>query len=276
MSTLRAFAFGAPILIGMSLLAAHAAAAGVAYDYTITHTGGDKDWRVASAVEIDGAQQRVDFREVTGYMAQTAQSDYRSDAFALSSSADLATYYYPAQKQVLERHIEPGAMFKLKQQVDGDTTKGIGTTAEDVRVSVRDLGDGGAIEGMPTRKVEIKLSFVNGVTVGAYKTSGKREYTSTVWSTDRIDPAATAFLAHRLFRDQLPEEANRLIAQRDPYAARFVLRRVTTISVPISGKTVTTTTEEAVTNYRSATFAATEFAAPSGYEAVKHAPVPPR
>jgi hypothetical protein len=250
------------------------ALAGVAYDYTVAHSG-PKDWQITSAVEVDGARQRVNFGEVTGYMASTAQSEYRTGAFALCSDGGAnATYFYPNEKQMLEKHIVPGVMYQMKQQVEGDVIKGFTTTIEDPKVTVRDLGDGGIIDGMPTHKMEIHASFVNGVVVGAYKTSGKQEYVSEVWTTDRIDPSAAAFVTQQFFRNLMPIEITKLIDQHDPFSKRFVLHRVTTIRVPIKGEVVTSVTEETVKNYRAKAIAEDDFVAPTGYEPVKHAPVP--
>jgi hypothetical protein len=248
--------------IPLFLLVSAPAWAGARYDYEIVHSGA-KDWVIKSSVEIEGAQQRVGFADVSAYMTATAQSEYRKDAFAISSDGgNNATFFYPGEKQLL--HKQFGA---------AGVTHGFSIEIESPKVKVRDLGDGGVIAGMPTHKCEIELSFSRVVDVGGNRTSGKLEYVSDVWTTDQIAASDTTFIMNRFFRDQMPPEINQLIdAQLSD--KHFVIRRVTTVRVPIKGEMVTSVTTESMTNHRAGSIPDSEFALPAGYDEVRHAPLP--
>jgi len=222
--------------------------AGITYDFRTVTTGlQGTDQRVHASVE--GANVRLDFETGDGML-------FRNGAVAVSHDGGTKlTVLDPQAKTFFDIDLsslnagEMANMFKLSNE----------------KVSVKDAGDGGVMEGYPTQRKT--------VTAGADVVIGNAmsmhfEVTMESWSTAKIPMEAAGFLQRRTGNTGLPM-LDKLIAAQSNAVKGFPLKQITTVKVMKGGKTTlemsSTTT---VSNVKQKTVPAASFVVPAGYRRV--------
>lgn len=132
------------------------------------------------------------------------------------------------------------------------------------KVTVRDGGDAGKIEGYPVRQSSVESSYdVLLDALGQKMTLGMQMSTDVLW-TDAIDAGFTNFLQMRGLRTGV-EAVDKMLAAQTAAIKGFPLKQTTTTRVMMNGSSMTSTTTTTVSAIKQATFAAALFAMPSGY-----------
>lgn len=125
-------------------------------------------------------------------------------------------------------------------------------TIANSKVSARDLGDGGTIEGYPTRKWSLDASY--DVVIADTRTHVTMH--SDSWRTDRI-PEEVRFNGH----------ADPIERMMPPNVKGFPLKEVTTIRTrPPGGREATAVSTMGVHDLRRVTTTPAQFAIPAGYK----------
>ncbi len=134
------------------------------------------------------------------------------------------------------------------------------------KVSVREAGDGGAIEGYPTRKYIIDTSYDMALTIMGIKNQSSIQSTSEVWTTMKLGEERRMFLQERSFRTGI-EELDEVMEAQAKALKGFPLKHVTkTVTTAKNGKTSTTRSTVTIANIKKKTVDAGQFKLPSGYK----------
>ena len=208
-------------LTRLILFIAATASAGIAYRFEGTSAAGH--------VVAEGKSMRIEFDRGDGML-------FKEHTVVLTTDGGRTlTVLDPATKTFATMRLDDlfGAM-----------------TVSSSKVSARDLGSGGTIEGYPTRKWSLDASYdliLAGAPARVHMTLH-----SDSWRTDRI-----------------PEEQQFKLRQGDPLAKLmppqvkgFALKEVTTIR---TGSSTTVTSTTAVHDVRTVKTAPAQFAVPAGY-----------
>jgi hypothetical protein len=145
---------------------------------------------------------------------------------------------------------------------------GAGMTISDPKVSTRDLGDGGVLEGYPTRRWSVDIAFDAALEITGEKATTHMNMRIESWRTDRLPEAAASIIASQGTRTGIAAIDKLLDAMTAANAKGFPLKEVTTIGVKVgNGQETSTTTSLQVHDVRQhvATTPA-QFAIPSGYK----------
>lgn len=240
-------------LIAIVLMAAAAlpAWAGVTYRFE-TATTGLASTRIAGTVQAEGRDMRVDLSSGDGTMFKSGSVALTRDGGSTITITDPASKtFYVVNAGDLSGG---GAMLETMRQT-------MGFRIENPKVSVRDAGDGGKIEGYATRKSIVDASFDLGLQNMRLSMSTSTE----TWATTAIGGEYANLFQQRAFRTGIPE-LDRVIAAQAGAVKGFPIKQVSTVRVKQNGsemKTVTTTT---VTGIQKKAVPATAFAMPAGYK----------
>lgn len=115
------------------------------------------------------------------------------------------------------------------------------------KVGVRDGGDGGTIEGYPTRRSIIDSSYDINIDAMGRKMTIAVKMSSESWTTDKIEASYTNFLQARGLRTGVPA-IDKLIDAQSGKITGFPLKQITTMRITHGGagdmtsKTTTTVT----------------------------------
>ena len=143
-------------------------------------------------------------------------------------------------------------------------------TIEAPKVSVHDFGDGGPIEGLPTRKMSMDATINMSIGGFGQKVSSSLVMHSETWSTDKIDPAHRDLFKLSSPRTGIEAFDKVMAAQAASYIGRFTLKQVSTLRSEFNGREQVTTTTTTVTNVRTKAVDAALFDDPKGYREVEN------
>jgi len=229
------------------VLAALDATAGLTYDFRTT-TSGLQASEQNGHVSVDGTNLRMEF--VTGDGAM-----FQDGAVAISHNAGgKIAVLDPHDKTYWELDVE-----SLKAGALADMVK---MTNE--KVDVKDAGDGGTIEGYPTKHKIVTASA--DMTVGGAPAM-RLELSMESWTTEKIPVAAAAFFQRHLGSTGLPM-LDKLIAVQSDQVKGFPLKQVTNIKVTQTGgaANMQMTTTTSVTNVKTQAIAPALFTIPPDYK----------
>jgi hypothetical protein len=133
---------------------------------------------------------------------------------------------------------------------------------------VHDAGDGGKIEGFPTRKMIVDASIVMRIDLMGQKLASSIALHSENWGTDRIDPSARNLFQMSSPRTGIEAFDKLMDAQSAAFAGRFPLKQITTMRVTQDGREMVTTSTATVTKIKQKAIDAKVFADPKGYKKV--------
>lgn len=235
--------------------AACSAAAGTTYDFT-SHTSGLQASTVAGTVSVDGPHARIDLRQGDGML-------FRDGSYLITQGRDLFVFD-PAAKTFYQLRLDQLA------SMTGTALGGgmVQLRFEEPRVTSRDLGDGGKIEGYPTRRTSLDATINIVVDAMGQSMSSRMRMETTSWSTDRLSASLMNVFQSGAMRSGIPALDRLIDAQTASTRGRFPLRQTTIIHLLQNGRDLVTNTTTAVTHIRNATIAPSQFAVPSGYTKV--------
>ena len=244
------------ILLLIFVVTSGAAFAGVSYRFEM-EASGLASRGMAGSVDAEPGSMRVNIDRGDGMM-------YADHSFAITSGkAKRLTVVDPSAKTFYEIALDDlagggGSMLhQLKEMMNLTVTR--------PRVDVRDLGDGGTIEGYPTRHRLVETSYR--VTVAAAALSVAFTTTVESWTTDKIPSDYASVLAQNELRSGIPE-VDKLIEAQAGQAAGFPLRQISTTKIARSDSTITLKTVTTIRDVRSRAINPSVFAVPPGYTRV--------
>lgn len=139
---------------------------------------------------------------------------------------------------------------------------GMDVKVDNTKTTTRDLGDGGTIEGYPTRRWAVETSF--DVTMEAFTVH--LSMLSESWRTERLSEAAASIFAGQETRTGIPEVDKILESMASATVKGFPLKEVTTIRTKsASGKESSMTSTVEVHDIKHVDTTKATFAIPAGY-----------
>jgi len=210
-------------------------------------------------VKADQGNVRIDVASGDGLL-------FGDGSVVLSSTGGrMVTVLDPSKKTFYDLDVENllgravGALSQFRELVKVE--------AKNPRAAVRDAGNGGRIEGYPTRRSHVVSSFDLLMNMFGEKTPAHIDINTDVWSTDRLPAEFANVMQTSRLRTGI-DVIDKLIESQTSSLHGFPLKQVTTTRVTTRGSTTTSTTASRVTSIRQATVAASEFAVPQGYRKV--------
>lgn len=230
------------------VLAALDATAGITYDFRTVTTGMQASDQQGH-VSVDGANVRLEFQAGDGSLFQNG-----TVAISHNGGATLDV-------------LDPAAKTFWELDVASLTPAGLADMLKmtNEKVSVRDAGDGGAIEGFPTHHKVINAStdLIVGSAPGMHL-----ELTMESWTTEKLPSEAATFLQRRLGNTGLPM-IDKLIAAQSEQVKGFPLKQITNMKVAQGGSTmIEMTSTTTVTKVKNAAVAPAMFTVPPDYKKV--------
>lgn len=227
--------------------------AGATYDFQ-SASAGVQPQTLAGKVAVEGNNIRFDVTSGEDLLFKTKSFILSTDGGRTLSVFDpsLKTYYVMNLSAMSANAF--GGMMKLN--------------FSNPRVATRDIGDGGAVSGYPTRRSAVDASFdIAADALGGAMTT-HMTMTTESWTTDQLSGDFTNFLQMKSLQTGYDELDKLIEAQSKALRGRFPLKQVTTIRVKQGENDITETTTSEVTNIEKKAIPATTFATPSGYTKV--------
>lgn len=240
-----------------ALCVALSAGAGTTYEFA-SRTTGLQASTLAGVVSIDGSNARIDLREGDGML-------FKSGSIILSRERGHALAVFdPSTKSFYEVSLE---------QLASMTSAALGggmvhLRFEQPRVSSRDLGDGGRLEGFPTRRTSLDATVNILIDAMGQKMTSRMRMQTESWTTDRLSGDLMNVFQAGAMRSGIPALDTLIEAQTASMKGRFPLRQTTTLHLLQNGRDLITTTKTSVTNIRTALLAPSLFVSPIGYAKV--------
>lgn len=229
--------------------------AGLTYNFQSVTTG-MRQTTLSGTVAAEGGNLRVNVTSGDGLL-------FKNNSFAVSKSGGLfVSVADPESKSYYDLEVEQllgntGSM--LKQF-------GANISIQNPKVIVNDAGDGGEIEGYPTRHQILDGSYDMAVDVMGQKMTMHLTMKTESWLTNRIGSEYVNFLQQRGIRTGV-EAFDKLLDSYGEAMKGFPLKLITTVHVSQNQNAIemTSTTTTTVTGITKKTIAASEFEIPPGY-----------
>jgi hypothetical protein len=240
-----------------ALLFTASAFGGVTYDFRMT-TVGAQGMTISGKVAAEGASLRMEVDQGDGRI-------FKDDSIVISRDGGKTLLVFdPSSKTYFQMALEEltrGAAAALENPIAK-------VTFDPPKASVHDAGDGGAIEGFPTRKTIVDASIVMRIDAMGQKLASPIVLHSENWGTDKIDPGLRNLFQLGNPRTGIEAFDRMMDAQAAAFAGRFPLKQVTTMRVTQDGRQLVTTTTVTVTRIKQMKIDAGRFADPKGYRKV--------
>ena len=204
---------------------------GVTYQFRMV-TAGAQGMTISGKVTADGPNIRMAVDQGDGRV-------FRDDSIVISRDGGKTLLVFdPAARTYFEltldemTHAAAAALESPIAKVTFDTPK----------ASVHDAGDGGKIEGFPTRKMIADVSIVMHIDAMGQKLDSPIVMHSESWGTDKIDPSARNLFQLSNPRTGIEAFDKMMDVQAAAFIGRFPLKQVTTMRVKQDGREMVTTT----------------------------------
>jgi hypothetical protein len=240
------------------LFTAPALLAGLAYNVEST-TSGMGGGTLSGTVRVDGKKVRLDVSRGDGILFKDGAVVVSTDGGSTLSVMDPASKSYYAM-DISQIFGDLGGMMK---SLGG----GISVAVENPRVSVRDGGAAGKLEGYDVRRSTVETAYDLTMNMAGQKIPIRIEMNSEVYWTGAIGAEYANFLQLRGLRTGI-ESLDKLLATQTSQIEGFPLKQVTTSTINMSGKEMKTTSTSAVTSIRPTNIDSSKFTVPEGYARV--------
>lgn len=207
-------ACSAIIAIAVAALAT-AASAGWSYDVRSVTSGGLAA-TIAGHAEVEGANVRMDLSSGDGRVFRSGSTVISHDGGKTLLVRDPST-----------KKVTPMSLEKMVTDATAMLRNGMfELTVSNPKVSVRDGGDGGRVEGYPTRRSILDSSYDVAIDMGGQKLVVKIATTTESWSTTQVLADLTNFLVARSFHTGIESVDRMIAAQANAAPAGFPLKQV--------------------------------------------------
>jgi hypothetical protein len=160
------------------------------------------------------------------------------------------------------------------EQILGTSTAALKSINESIKISfdnpqasVRDGGNGGTLEGYPTRKFVLDASYDIVVDAMGQKMTTHMIMKTESWTTERLSSEFANFLQMRGLRTGV-EGLDKLIVAQTAGVKGFPLKQVSTVRMTQGTNDMTMTTTALVSNIEKKSVNAAVFAMPAGFTKV--------
>jgi len=236
---------------------ATSAFAGLTYKFESSTTG-IRTLTMTGTVSTDGQKMRMDV--VSG-----DQMIFKDNDVVLSvDGGKTMTVFDPTTKTYFDLQLDQllGSSTGMLNSL-GDMVKIAFTNPQ---VNVRDQGDGGTIEGYPTRKYVLDASYDINVDAMGQKMTTHATMNSENWMTDQLSADFSSFMQARGMRTGI--EAIDKMIEAHATMHGFPMKQVTTVHIAQGDNVMTMTTSSSVNSIQRRAIDAAQFAAPAGYTKV--------
>jgi len=242
--------------LGACAVFAIASTASAALTYKIqSTTSGGRATTIAGTVTVDGSRLRMDVASGDGML-------FKDNSLVLSSDGGKTmTVFDPSTRNYFDLLLDQllGSSMSMLNSLGGM----VKVDFKNPEVKVQDAGDGGTIEGYPTRKYVMTASYDIDIDAMGQKVIMHSAMTSENWTTDKLSSEMTSFIQTRGLRTGI-EAVDKIIEAQTTSVRGFPLKQVSTIKM----NEIKVTTESAVTGIRRVDADPSQFAAPAGYTKV--------
>ena len=238
------------------LLVCTSAFAGLTYKAQ-SETTGLRNATINGTVAVDGTHMRMDVAQGDNMIFKDNSIVLSNDGGMTMSILDPSTKtYYDLQLQDLL-----GSATTMLSKM-GDMVK---VTFDNPHVSVRDAGDGGRVEGFPTRKFILDASYDMDIDALGQKIVSHMSMNTETWTTSEFSSDMSNFIQLRGMRTGI-DAVDKLIQAQSTTMKGFPLKQVSTIKVSQGGGSdMTMTTTSSVTSIVRKNIDAATFVMPAGY-----------
>jgi hypothetical protein len=243
-----------------ALLAAAASFAGTTYNFhnDTSDMLGNQQPAIEGTVAVDGPNMKMTITRGNEMVFKTGWIMLSRDG------GKTIAVYDPAEKTVFEMRSDE----MVSKLTDALESSGMKLTAGKPSVTSKDAGDGGVLEGFPTKKSLLDASIDLSMTMNDQSVSWKMSLHNESWTTDKLD-AATLDIFQRPGLTRVDGLDKVIAAQTAGLKGRFPLKTVTTIHVSLGGSDVVAmTTTSTVTKVKQQALDASTFAVPAGYRRI--------
>jgi hypothetical protein len=243
----------------VALLIASSASAGLTYKFESSTTG-IRSLTMTGTVNTEGQKSRMD-------VASGDQMIFKDNDVVLSTDGGKTmTVFDPTSKTYFDLQLD---------QLLGTSTGMLNSLGDMVKiafanpqVNVRDEGDGGTIEGFPTRKYVLEASYDINIDAMGQKMTTHATMNTENWMTDQLSSELSSFMQARGLRTGIEAVDKMIEAQATMHG--FPLKQITTMHITQGDNVMTMTTSSAVTGIQRHAIEASQFAAPTGYTKVDY------
>jgi hypothetical protein len=246
----------APLMsLAVSIFIASSSLAGVTYDFAAVSTGAARG-TISGSVKAEGSSIRLDVKEGDKVLFDNGSFIVSTDGGKTMSVVD------PAQRNFYVLNLEQllGSATALLQNLGPNLKLDI----RNPKASVTDRGEGGMLEGFPTRKTTVTSSYEIVVDGLGQPISMNIDLTTDVWWTEKLPAAFTNFLQMQGLRTGL-EAIDKIIQTQKASIKGFPLKQVTTTKMSFLGNDMTSTSTATVSNVKQATIPAAAFVVPADF-----------
>lgn len=248
------------LLIAVAVLFTHSLFAGLTYDFQSVSEG-TAGGQLAGRASLEGESLRMDVTKGDGII-------FKDNSVVLSNDGgETLLVLDPRKKTYFELPINDllaasGSMLKAMGGM-------IKLSIKNPKVSVKDVGDGGSIEGYPTNKYVIDTDYNMSLTVLGMKNDSKVHSSSQIWTTSKLGEEPRMFLQQRSVRTGI-EELDEILSEHAKAMKGFPLKHVTrTVTTAKNGKTQTVTSTVTISHIQKKSIAPAQFELPKGYKEVE-------
>ena len=242
------------------LAAAPSLFAGATYKFRSVTTGAATG-TFDGTVKTEGSNFRVEVKTGDGVLFKNGSIVLSGDAGKTLLVTEPATksYYQLDLTDLL------GGAASVTRQF-GDLVK---FEVRNSKVDFKDAGDGGVLEGFPSKRSSIDSSYdLTANALGQNMTLTMKNETE-VWWTEKLPAEYTNFLQVRAVRTGI-EAIDKMLEAQTANVKGFPLKQVTTTTVTMNGRPMRSTTTSTVSAVKQAKFDAAQFKIPAGYTRVEN------
>lgn len=243
-------------LAALLLLAATTLSAGLRYEFSSV-TAGKGGARMVGIAQVEGKNMRIDFAEGDRMLFQNNSVVLSHDGgkTLIITNPEEKTYYEMNLEEML------GAMGSMMKAMGGMFQMSF----DDMTAEVVSSGDGGSIEGYPTKRSVIRTAYDMNMKIMGMKSSSHVETTTEVWATDKLGAEFATFVQQKGLKTGMAD-LDKLIEAQSQGVEGFPLKQVVTMKTTQGKKTDTATTTMTVTKIEKVNVPDSAFAIPAGYE----------
>jgi hypothetical protein len=239
--------------IAAAILFASSAFAGLTYKVQSATTG-FRSVTMVGTVVVDGPRMRMNISNGDKLLFKDNSIVFSTDGGKTMTVIDPSTKsYYEVQLDQLVSGA--GSLLKGNPMIK--------ISFENPKVSVRDGGNGGTIEGYPTHKSTLDASYDIVIDAMGTQMTSHMQMTTESWTTDQLPLEFSSFLQAKNMRTGV--EALDTLIEAQSALKGFPLKQVSSVQTSQNGRDMTMTTTATVTNIAKKDIAAAQFTVPDGY-----------
>lgn len=221
--------------------------AGMTYRFQSTTDGVAKS-ALSGTAEVDAGKVRVQFAQGDNLIFKNGSIVISTDGGKTLNVLDPSTHTY--FELAFDKMVSSMGALSMMNVTNG-------------KVSSKDAGDGGTIEGYPTRKNVIDTSY--DLELGTGEPIHVVMH-NEVWTTDKISGENASFMQTKNFHTGFPAIDKLFEAQTTAMRGRFPLKQTMTMSMKSSAFNMNVSTNANVTDIKMKDVPASQFAIPAGYQ----------